>query len=229
MKSRSHIRRRAISTGFTLIELLVVISIISTLASIIFATFSVTKAQAKNGRIITEVQQLRNQIETGWNGSSYSDFTSYAPDTSGAYVAPNTFTPTSNVGRFIADITATNGGSYGGGSASTGTYCTSTGGGSTYTYYPVNINYMSGGQTTNGITIYVWPACKPVTQYAICASFVPLTKIGDAFDINKAYASVGLPPDPSTLPGYYCLDSSGNALTSTSGWMPGNITTGALR
>ena len=61
------------SRGFTLIELLVVVGIIGILASIVLVPLNSAKAKGKDARIISDVNQLKIQIESdGW-GSDYSN------------------------------------------------------------------------------------------------------------------------------------------------------------
>ena len=59
--------------GFTLIELLVVIAIIGILASIVLVSLNSARNKGKDARVISDVQQTRLAIESGYNGSFYSD------------------------------------------------------------------------------------------------------------------------------------------------------------
>lgn len=58
--------------GFTLIELLVVVAIIGILASVILVSLSSARNKARDARIISDVQQIRTQIESDSSGSNYS-------------------------------------------------------------------------------------------------------------------------------------------------------------
>src|SRR5258708_3476819 len=60
--------------GFTLIELLVVIAIIGILASIVLVSLNSARNKGRDARIISDVQQARTAIESGFNGSGYPDF-----------------------------------------------------------------------------------------------------------------------------------------------------------
>jgi prepilin-type N-terminal cleavage/methylation domain-containing protein len=59
--------------GFTLIELLVVIAIIGILASIVLVSLNGARKKGSDARVISDVQEIRTALETGYNGSAYSD------------------------------------------------------------------------------------------------------------------------------------------------------------
>lgn len=70
-----------------------------------------------------------------------------------------------------------------------------------------------------GMGIFVDHTCGQITKYAIYASLAPIL-ISYAQPFNTAYAS-SLKGDPSKFAGYICVDSSGDTITNTSGWIPG--------
>jgi prepilin-type N-terminal cleavage/methylation domain-containing protein len=57
--------------GFTLIELLVVIAIIGILASVVLVSLQSARKKGNDTRVISNVQQLRTQLESDFNGSKY--------------------------------------------------------------------------------------------------------------------------------------------------------------
>jgi len=59
--------------GFTLIELLVVIAIIGILSSIVLVSLNSARKKGTDSRIVSDVQQTRIALETGYNGSIYTD------------------------------------------------------------------------------------------------------------------------------------------------------------
>ena len=59
--------------GFTLIELLVVIAIIGILASVVLVSLSSARNKGKDVRVISDVQQTRTALESGYTGSLYGD------------------------------------------------------------------------------------------------------------------------------------------------------------
>ncbi len=69
--------------GFTLIELLVVIAIIGILASIVLVSLNSARNKGKDARVISNVQQIRTALESGYNGSGYPDLKTDANATNG--------------------------------------------------------------------------------------------------------------------------------------------------
>jgi len=59
--------------GFTLIELLVVIAIIGILASVVLVSLNSARQKGKDARVISDVQQIRTALESGYNGTAYPD------------------------------------------------------------------------------------------------------------------------------------------------------------
>jgi len=68
--------------GFTLIELLVVIAIIGILASVVLVSLNSARNKGKDARVISDVQQTRTALESGYNGSFYPDLGTDATNTS---------------------------------------------------------------------------------------------------------------------------------------------------
>src|SRR5579863_3819445 len=67
------ITMKKFTRGFTLIELLVVIAIIGILASIVLVSLNGARKKGADARIISDVQEARTALETGYNGSGYPD------------------------------------------------------------------------------------------------------------------------------------------------------------
>lgn len=85
--------------GFTLIELLVVIAIIGILASVVLVSLQSARKKGNDTRVIANVQQMRTQLESDYNGSAYPTIT-----------AADTVPATGNYVTLAADATANNGG-----------------------------------------------------------------------------------------------------------------------
>lgn len=198
--------------GFTLVELLVVISIISVMSSIVLVALNGARYKAKDARIMQEAVQLRNVFEQGWNGNSYSDFTATTPGAPASnFVAPNSFS-NPNVKALISDILELNGGLYGGGSWGTITACGNQ-------VLPATGLTWNINELAMGMGIMAYPPCGPVKNYAIYVSMAPVGLSVNPL-VDTAYATVGY-PDPSGFKGYFCVDSSGNTINRSDGWLPG--------
>ena len=205
---------RKTCAGFTLIELMVVVSIISMLASIMLVSLNSARVSARNGRVVEETTQLRNEIEQSWNGKSYTAFVK-APAAGASIVnivAPNSFSD-AKINILITDILAQNGGAYGGGAYGVDSGCGTTN--------PVYLASYNSGYDTNGLSILVYPSCGPVTSYAVYASKAPilLSYAGGSL-VDYAYAAMAA-FNPSDYAGYFCVDSTGNAIIKNDGWIPG--------
>jgi len=77
---------RKLTEGFTLIELLVVIAIIGVLASVVLVSLNSARKKGKDAAVISDVEQARTTIESGWNGKTYTDLVAGA---STSAVGPN--------------------------------------------------------------------------------------------------------------------------------------------
>ena len=186
--------------GFTMIELMVVISIIALLSSIILAALSKTEASGRNGKIQSEVISLRDQIELSYSNGTYADI--QGGSTSGLNThAPVAYYAASTLGTsaaaIAADILAQNpSASYGGGvypppNSPAGTL------------YNINgsTSYTTTYATVNGLTIF--------TDNGNTAG-----NFGSKYAIYAAYG-----PNVGTS-GYYCVDSFGNSISKTTGYIP---------
>ena len=70
---------RGFTRAFTLIELLVVIAIIGVLASIVLASLSGARNRGKDTRIISDIHQLRTQIENDRTTTDYTNSFAIVP------------------------------------------------------------------------------------------------------------------------------------------------------
>lgn len=80
--------------GFTLIELLIVIAIIGILASIILVSLNSARGSSKDTRIVSDIRQLRTQIETDSVNNAYDP----------SFTAANTLTTGGNYDELTQDI-----------------------------------------------------------------------------------------------------------------------------
>jgi len=67
--------------GFTLVEILVVMAIISLLAAIVLASFSIIRMRGRDGRRLADLKQVQNALElyANNNGGTYPNVTTPTP------------------------------------------------------------------------------------------------------------------------------------------------------
>ncbi len=88
--------------GFTLIELLVVIAIIGILSSVVLVSLNSARQKGKDARIISDVQQTRTILESGYNGSAYPDLNGGNANCNGSGASVNVTTVASNANCTLA-------------------------------------------------------------------------------------------------------------------------------
>ena len=146
--------------GFTLIELLVVVSIIGMLASVMLVALNSARNKARDAKIISDVEQLRLQIESDTTAGNYANTFTYA----GVNVignSTNQFTvPTTNINVYT-QITNTN---LSGAIASSTLNASCITSASCSAYTGAVINIVTDGRGTTGVP-GVWTTLP--TKYAI--------------------------------------------------------------
>ena len=94
--------------GFTLIELLVVIAIIGILASVILVSLNSARKKANDTRIISDVNQIRTQLEQDYNATNSYGNTGPVGD-----LGVNSFATTAgsstNINTVMADVGSNSG------------------------------------------------------------------------------------------------------------------------
>ena len=181
------------SKAFTLIELLVVISIIGILASIVLVALSSSRVKGRNARIQQEVTSLRNQLELGRNvqTSQYADLTGYSTASGASGVANDAGFVNTGITTIVTDILSQNG----------LTIATGYGGGTQAAGcgLPSAKQYKPATGASNGLSIYTdTNNCSVATKFAIYAAYGPT--VGSS--------------------GYFCIDSTGQTTSASSGAIP---------
>jgi prepilin-type N-terminal cleavage/methylation domain-containing protein len=126
--------KKVINRGFTLIELLVVIAIIGILASIVLVSLNSARNKGKDTRVISDVNQVRTQLESDLGSGIYPDLYNALANQTGATALYTTNGPgAANLTTLNADA--------------------NTNGGANMTIY-VNTNGTVGNATTPNATTY---------------------------------------------------------------------------
>jgi len=97
---KMNIVRRAKKGGFTLIELLVVIAIIGILSSVVLVSLNSARKKGTDTRVISDVQQTRTALESGYNGGVYQDI--YSTTINGANLLAATTTNGSDAANMVS-------------------------------------------------------------------------------------------------------------------------------
>ena len=147
-----NIVRHSKSGGFTLIELLVVIAIIGILSSVVLVSLNSARSKGKDTHVISDVQQIRTQIESD-SGGNYN--TSFASST-GSTLTFGGSNPVYN--QIFADLNNN--------SASTVASSTSNNGAAVTAKSQLVVVASNGGSAIT-VSSGVISASTPITAYAI--------------------------------------------------------------
>ncbi|MDE2040949.1 MAG: type II secretion system protein [Patescibacteria group bacterium] len=99
---------RSSPRGFTVIELLVVIAIIALLSAVVLVSLNVSRNRGKDTRVMNDVQQIRTDIESSFNGTDYS--AAITADNSTETNGDGIIVTAGSVGKQLTDDAAANGG-----------------------------------------------------------------------------------------------------------------------
>ncbi len=137
------------TNGFTLIELLVVIAIIGLLASIVLVSLNSARNKGRDARIISDVQQARTAIESGFNGAGYPDLSNANANCAATAVGNNVAYALATVANCVPSGTPGNATL-----TQLATDATSQGGALLFSVGANNKNYSIRGQLVSNNTIY---------------------------------------------------------------------------